>query len=317
VTAADEFPVRWLQEETDLFATRNPLICADLAQDPCMYEGMRQTFGPKMAPLLQQTHSCMLVPMVARDRVVGLLWVGHRQPDCYSESQADYVTAIALQAAIAIENAHHVQAMQTAAADQERNRLAQELHDSVSQTLLTANRVAESLPDLWDQSPEQGRYALRQVHHMLQSSLAEMRTLMLELRPAILAQKPLGEILRQLRDGFASRSQLPVQLHDNGDAILPAICQVFFYRIAQGALDNIQQHAQASQVTIELNCLPNYVEMRIADDGIGFDPDTVSADRMGLAIMRERAEKIGATLQVDSKPGQGTQIKIRYDYPIG
>jgi signal transduction histidine kinase/ligand-binding sensor domain-containing protein len=318
LTMADEFPIEWLQAETDLFTTRSPLICADLAQDPHLQAGMCQTFGPKLASLFhEKTHACMAVPMVARDRIVGLLWFGHIQPECYSQSQADYVAAIANQAAIAIENAHYHQAMQTAAADRERNRLAQELHDSVSQTLLAANRVAESLPDLWEQSPEQGKYALRQVHRMMQNALAEMRTLMLELRPAVLAQKPLGEILRQLRDGFASRTQLPVQLQVNGDAILPALCQVFFYRIAQGALNNIQQHAQASQVTIELNCMPQFVEMRIADDGVGFDPAAVPADRMGLTIMRERAEKIGATFQVDTKPGQGTQITVRYTYPIG
>src|SRR6187551_871850 len=102
-----------------------------------------------------------------------------------------------------------------------------------------------------------------------------MRTLMLELRPSILAQKPLGEILRQLVDSFAGRSQLPVHLQVNGDTILPAICQVTFYRTAQAALDNIHQHADASQVNIKLTCTPRFVEMWIADDGKGFDPTMV------------------------------------------
>ncbi|HMN26513.1 MAG TPA: two-component regulator propeller domain-containing protein [Caldilineaceae bacterium] len=313
----DEFPADWFQEETQLFTTRRPLIVADLAQDRHLQEGMRHPFGDQAASLFRETHACLIVPMVARDQVVGLLWFNHNEPDRYTESQADYITAIAHQAAIAIENAHHHQEMQSAAVDRERTRLAQELHDSVSQTLLAANLLAKSLPALWEQSPEKGKETLRQLHRMLGNALAEMRSLMLELRPAILGQKPLSEILRQLSDGFTGRSEAPVQLNLHGDTILPAICQVAFYRIAQGALNNILQHAHASQVTIELNCTPQYVVMQISDNGVGFDLNTVSPDRMGLTIMRDRAEKIGACFQLDSQPGQGTQITVRYDYPIG
>jgi signal transduction histidine kinase len=140
---------------------------------------------------------------------------------------------------------------------------------------------------------------------------------MLELRPAILGQKPLSEILRQLVDSFAGRSQHPIHLQVNGDAILPAICQVTFYRIAQAALDNIQQHAEASHVHIDLTCTPSFVEMWIADDGKGFDPTKVPLDRMGVNIMRERAEKIGASYQLESEPGKGTRITVHYDRPIG
>lgn len=317
LTEEDEFPIEWLQAETQLFKQRSPLVIADLALDHPVQEGLRKTFGPKAVHLLEEAHSCMIVPMVARDQVVGLLWFGHSEPDCYSGSQAEYLTAIAHQAAIAIENAHSHQDVQTAAADRERNRLAQELHDSVSQTLLAANMLAKALADQWEQSPESGRETLRQLHRLIGNALAEMRSLMLELRPTILAQKPLGEILRQLCDTFASRSQIPAHLKVTGDAILPAISQVTFYRIAQGALNNILQHAQASQVAIELTCTPKSVELRVADDGLGFDLAAVSPDRMGLSIMRERAENVGASLQIDSKPGQGTQITVRYDYPIG
>jgi nitrate/nitrite-specific signal transduction histidine kinase len=106
-------------------------------------------------------------------------------------------------------------------------------------------------------------------------------------------------------------------LEVNGGTILPAICQVCFYRIAQAAFDNIQQHAQASQVKVELECTPKYVEMCITDDGVGMDLASVPPDRMGLNIMRERAEKIGATFQLESEPGEGTKITLHYDYPIG
>jgi signal transduction histidine kinase/streptogramin lyase len=317
LSTEDEFPADWLQAETQLFTTRSPLVVADLAKDSHLQEGIRQTFGDKADALLKETHSCLIVPMVARDRVIGLLWFNHNQPNHYAASQAEYVTVIAHQAAIAIENAHHHEEMQSVAVDRERNRLAQEMHDSVSQILLAANMLAQALPALWEQSPETGRKSLSQLHQMLGNALAEMRSLMLELRPAILGQKPLSEILRQLSDAFTGRSHIPVQLHLNGDTILPAICQVAFYRIAQGALNNIQQHAQASQATIALKCTPQYAEMRIADDGRGFDAAAISPDRMGLSIMRDRAEKVGATFQLESKPGQGTQIIVRYDYPIG
>lgn len=313
LTADEEFSAAWLQEETLLFAGHQPLIWADLGKDLAAREGIFSTFGKKLELLLKETRSCMIVPMVSRDTITGIFWLGHKQPGCFSESQADYVTAVAHQTAIAIENAHQLEAMQVAAADRERNRLAQELHDSVSQSLLAANKAAESLPAVWAKSPEQGKYVVGLLQRMMQNALAEMRTLMLELRPAMLGQKPLSEILRQLSDSFAGRSQLPVDLQLHGDAILPAICQVTFYRIAQSAFDNIQQHANASQVTVVLNCTPQFVELWIADNGVGFDSAKVPPDRMGVNIMRERAEKIGATFQMESQPGHGVQITLHYD----
>jgi signal transduction histidine kinase len=256
--------------------------------------------------------------MVTRDRIVGVFWFGHSEPDRYSEAQADYITAVAHHTAIAIENARHYQQIQTTVADRERNRLAQELHDSVSQTLLSAKMVAESLPKLWDMSPEQGKMALDYLQRMTQDALAEMRSLMMELRPTILAKKPLGEILHHLSDAFASRSQLPVhfRLGPQGDTVLPSSGQIAFYRIAQSAFNNILQHAEASEVTVELDCTESHVEMRIVDNGVGFDPAATPPDRLGLTIMRERAEVAGATLQVESAPGQGTKITVRYAYPI-
>jgi NarL family two-component system sensor histidine kinase LiaS len=146
-----------------------------------------------------------------------------------------------------------------------------------------------------------------------------MRSLMMELRPMILAKKPLGEILRHLSDAFAGRSQLPVhfRLGPQGDTILPTGAQIAFYRIAQGAFNNIVQHAQASEVTIELDCTERYVEMRIIDNGVGFDPDAIKPDRLGLTIMRERAELAGATFHIESTPGLGTKVTVHYAYPIG
>jgi signal transduction histidine kinase len=311
----DEFSSAWLQEDTLLFTSHEPIIWADLAKDLNAREGMCRTFGKKLELLLQETRSCMIVPMVSRDMIAGIFWIGHKQPGYFSELQADYIMAVAHQAAIAIENAHQLEAMQVAAADRERNRLAQELHDSVSQSLLAASKAAESLPIIWERSPEQGKYVLGLLQRMMQNALAEMRTLMLELRPAMLGQKPLGEILHQLSDSFAGRSQLPVDLQINGDALLPAICQVTFYRIAQGVFDNIHQHANASHVTVALNCTPQFVELWIADDGEGFDLAKVPPDRMGLNIMRERAGKIGATFQLESQPRHGTQITVHYDRP--
>ncbi len=317
LSSEEEFPVQWFEQETSLFTPARALIVEDLADDPRIQAIIRKTFAPKMTYLLHETHSCMIVPMVTADRVIGFFWIGHREPDHYSEPQAEYIAALAHQAAIAIENTYHYQTMQETAADRERNRLAQELHDSVSQTLLSAIMVAESVPALWEKSPARGRAALRQLRTILRNSLAEMRTLMLELRPSILAQKPLSEIIRQLADTFAGRSQLPVQVFMDGDAILPAVHQVAFYRIAQGSLANILQHARASQVTVELKCSPENVELQIADNGVGFDPAAISPDRMGLAIIRDRAQKIGATFAVESARGQGTRLTVYYTYPIG
>jgi signal transduction histidine kinase len=206
----------------------------------------------------------------------------------------------------------------------ERSRLARELHDAVTQTLFSASLIAEALPALWERDREMGRERLAMLRQMSRGALAEMRTLLLELRPAALVETSLEDLLRQLGEAVTGREGVPVTVEVEGRCELPADLHVALYRIAQEALNNVVKHARASQVTVRLRCTPRVplpalweeegpgitVELCIRDDGRGFDPEGVPPEGMGLGIMRERAEAVGAQLGIASQAGQGTRLTM-------
>ena len=192
----------------------------------------------------------------------------------------------------------------------ERTRLARDLHDAVTQTLFSTTLIADVLPDIWALNPDEGRRRLEEVRQLTRGALAEMRTLLVELRPNALVEVPLPTLLRQLTEALAGRSRMTIQLSAEGERKLPADVQVGLYRLAQEALNNVVKHARASQAVVTLRCTEESVRLTVADNGVGFDPSTVTADHLGLKIMRERAEAIGAKLSIYSEPGEGTQISI-------
>ncbi len=195
----------------------------------------------------------------------------------------------------------------------ERTRLARDLHDAVTQTLFSTTLIADVLPTIWETNPDEGKRRLEEVRQLTRGALAEMRTLLVELRPNALVEVPLPTLLRQLTEAMISRSQINIQFSADGDGTgerkLPADVQVSLYRIAQEALNNVVKHAKASQAVVTLR-VGESVRMTVADNGAGFDPSTVTSDHLGLKIMRERAEAIGARLLVYSEPGEGTQVSV-------
>ncbi len=202
----------------------------------------------------------------------------------------------------------------------ERTRLARDLHDAVTQTLFSTTLIADVLPDIWAMNPDEGRRRLEEVRQLTRGALAEMRTLLVELRPNALVEVPLPTLLRQLTEALAGRSRINIQLSAEGDAgsasarKLPPDVQVGLYRLAQEALNNIVKHAKASQAVVTLRYNPESVRLTVIDNGTGFDPSTVTADHLGLKIMRERAETIGAKLNIYSEPGEGTQISVIWEH---
>lgn len=191
----------------------------------------------------------------------------------------------------------------------ERTRLARELHDAVTQTLFSATLIADVLPDLWEHNPIDGRRRLAELHQLTRGALAEMRALLVELRPNALIEVPLPTLLRQLAEAFTGRARINVQLSVDGQCQLSPDMQVALYRIVQEALNNIAKHSKATQAMITLR-LGDSMRVTVADNGAGFDPSTVTADHLGLKIMRERAEAIGAKFSLYSEPGEGTQISV-------
>ena len=200
------------------------------------------------------------------------------------------------------------------AASKERQRLARDLHDAVSQTLFSVSLIAEVLPRIYEKDPEAGRQRLEELRELTRGALAEMRMLLLELRPAALAETSLPDLLRQLGEAVVGRARIPVDVRIDETVSAPPEVAVALYRIAQEALNNVAKHAAAEQATVTLHGLADDdrdgVELTVADDGCGFAVDDVHSGRWASASWPERAESIGARLEVRSAPGQGTVVHV-------
>lgn len=195
-------------------------------------------------------------------------------------------------------------------AEEERTRLARDLHDAVSQTLFSTSLIAEVLPRLWERNKDEGLQKLEEVRQLTRGALAEMRTLLFELRPAALADAELGDLLRQLSESVIGRARVPITLDVEGNCAVPTDVKIALYRIAQEALNNIAKHSGATRAQMTLHCQPSQVSMDIIDNGHGFDMAQAAPGSFGLGNMRERANQIGAALKIESKVGEGTEITV-------
>jgi signal transduction histidine kinase len=269
-------------------------------------------------------HGWLGVPMLYGERVLGAIVVGSYQRGAFDHGHQQTLMSVANQAAVALENARLYEQAQQLAIMEERQRLARDLHDAVTQTLFSASLIAEALPAMWDIDQDEGRQLLKELRQLSRGALAEMRNLLLELRPTTLTEANLGDLLRQLAEAVMGRTGLPVAVNLNGRCMLPSDVHVALYRIAQEALNNVVKHAHAKQVMVDLNCvaLPyndgpslRRVELRVSDDGRGFDRNAVQPDRLGLGIIRERAQAVGAKLEIVTEPGKGTQVSVCWKEP--
>lgn len=266
------------------------------------------------------------VPLTIKKEKVGALTLYYAQPREFDQEQIDLAVSFCDQAALAIENARLREKTQEEAIAAERNRIARELHDSVTQTIFSASLIAEVLPGVWDRDMQEGKNALEELRQLTRGALAEMRTLLLELRPAGLAEARLEDLLNQLAEGVAGRIRIPVAVQIKGKPDLPPEVKLTFYRIAQEALNNLAKHAAATSVEMKLISVSEEtkrgegkagtpsrsVTMIIRDDGCGFNPEAVSSEHMGLNIMRERAANAGLSLSIRSKRKKGTEISLAW-----
>jgi signal transduction histidine kinase len=158
----------------------------------------------------------------------------------------------------------------------------------------------------------EARKSTEELRQLTRGALAEMRTLLLELRPATLTQTRLSDLIKQLCEAFIGRSRLPIRLNIEGECELPPEVQVAFYRIAQESLNNVFKYARATQVDVNLFLAPAHVHFETCDNGIGFDLSTSKPTSLGMRIMRERAQAIGAELQITSELGKGTCVALTW-----
>jgi PAS domain S-box-containing protein len=292
-----------------------PDLAQAMSQEAHLLAGLEPAVRGWLETLAGRFGAYLSAPFRMADTSYGDITLYYATPKQFSDEEISLATTFGDQAALAAANAALREHAEAKAVAEERNRLARDLHDAVTQTLFSASLIAEVLPAILERDAEQGRQRLAELRELTRGALAEMRTLLLELRPAALTESSLPDLLRQLCDAIVGRSRLPVAPQVEGEDELPPEVQVAFYRIAQEALNNIVKHAGATRVDVSLRYEPSAVTLVVADDGRGFDLSALPVHSLGMGIMRERAEKMAMRLQVDSQPGAGTTVTCRWPYP--
>ena len=198
-----------------------------------------------------------------------------------------------------------------AAVLEERQRLARELHDSVTQALYGVSLYAEAASralTAGDTGPVASN--LQEIRETTQEALGEMRLLLFELRPPLLEERGLYGALQSRLNAVESRAGLVTELQGDGAERLEPETEQELYRLAQEALNNVLKHAHARHVTVGLDVSDDRAILEVSDDGVGFEPSLRNGGGFGLTGMRERAERLGGILQVESAPGAGTRIRV-------
>lgn len=296
-----------------------PVVIQDLAEETAVAAAYRALSPTAVAPEIYQANTYLraglAVPLRLRGQTVGLLAMQHPQPGHFSQQRLDLALAFANQAAIAIENARLYEQAQSLAALEERQKLARELHDSVSQALYgiaLGTRTARTLVARAETQPLQQALGepLDYILSLAEAGLAEMRALIFELRPESLVTEGLVVALEKQTAALQARHHLQVhtQLMAEPDVTLPV--KEALYRVSQEALNNIVKHAGATEVGVMLQEENGHLTFTITDNGLGFDTAAQFPGHLGLKSMRERVERIGGRFQLESEPGQGTTLVI-------
>ncbi len=267
---------------------------------------------------LPETHSRIAVPLIGQNKVVGLLYLVHQTPGYFNAEMAAKLSAFAHHVTVAIQKAElfqqHRQLTQklVLAQEEERRRVAHELHDDVGQAL-TALRMNLQLfrHDLTD---EAAKAKMDGIVDFTQTIVEKVRRVSYGLHPPALDTLGLNLALTGLCEGFTEHTELPIIYTGQEVPGLSETAQISLYRIVQESLTNAARHAHATEVTVELSDRGTEVILEINDNGQGFDLAQIMAQvgRTGLGLLgiRERAEILGGRVEIQSEPGQGTHIRV-------
>ena len=286
-----------------MLESAEPYRTTDVRQDP-RFRGWWPRAHPSMASFLG-------VPIVSAGAIAGAFYLTDKEGAAtFSDEDQALIETFAAHAALALENARLHERSRELSIVEERNRLARELHDAVTQKLFGVVLAAESGTALLAHDPEQTAAQLALVRDLAREAMEELRSVIVHLRPAALETQGLAVALAKHVDVLRRSHGREIALEVSGDAPVPAAVEADIFRIAQEALHNALRHAGAATIAVRLRCEPGRVALTVADDGSGFDPGAVRSRSLGLTTMAERARAAGATLAIDSVPGAGTTVAL-------
>ena len=255
----------------------------------------------------------IVLPLKKAERILGVLGLSFMGERPFDEDELSLYGSIAELLSSAFANARaretEVDAQMKQAALEERSRLARDLHDSITQALFAAALKAEAMAQ--DEAAASGRAATAQeLRRLTRGALAQMRTLLLELRSQALGDVPIEQLLRNVVEATEGRASINVELRLRGKVEPPRELHTALYRVTQEALNNVVRHSGAVNASVTLQVEPSRVLLQVHDDGCGFVPGPLSGSHFGLQSMRERAAEIGAELRLVSSPGEGTLVML-------
>jgi PAS domain S-box-containing protein len=294
----------------EVISRARPVIINDIFSEEPLAQAFREASAADLGEVRSDFGSWMGVPMMLRDRVTGMLAVESDEPASYTGRHAELLLAVADHAAIAVENARLYERARGLAALEERQKLARELHDSVSQALFGIGLGARTARTLLDRDPTRVADPLDYVVSLAEAALTEMRALIFELRPDALEQDGLVGILEKQAAALTARHKLKVETVLGSEPDAPLTVKEALYRIAQEALNNAVKHARASVLSVRLAQADGVVTLEVSDNGVGFDPAGAFPGHLGLQSMRERAARMGAVIEMHSAPGEGSRLRV-------
>ena len=280
-----------------------PQRTSDIREDP-RFRGWWPSAHPSMSSFLG-------VPIVARGKVAGAFYLTDKEgADAFSDDDQALIETFAAHAALAIENARLHERSRELSIVEERNRLARELHDAVTQKLFGVVLAAESGTALLERDLDAAGAQLALVRELAAGAMEELRSVIVHLRPPALEDEGLAVALTKHVDVLRRAHSHPIELDVTGDCIVPARIETDVFRIAQEALSNALRHAGAQRVEVRLRCADDAIDLAVADDGVGFDAGATRSRSLGLTTMAERARAIGGELRIESVPGAGTTVRL-------
>jgi signal transduction histidine kinase len=297
----------------EVIQAQNVMIIDDINGDSPLARALYETAEIPLQISFSHARSWIGIPLVVKDRVIGLLSLTHSEPGYYTQQHARLALTIANQVAVAIENARLYEQAHNLAALEERQRIARELHDSVTQLLYGIRLYSTAAShSIRENNLRQVEQDLAEIKENALQALQEMRLLIFELHPPMLKEAGLVAALQTSLDSVEARTGLQTDLKvEAGITRLPTSIEVELFRIAMEALNNLVKYARAKRVTVDLRYTDERVYMDICDNGVGFDLSAAKlSNGLGLRNMEERARRMGANLRITSEPGIGTQVKV-------
>lgn len=321
----------------DLFCDTRPICIGDIFTVNPTTQILNSLFIDCIPSFYEGMQSWLWIPVKIDSIFLGCIGIAKDEKNYFNFHHAKIASIIGNQVALLMKNSDIYKMEQMAGALQERLNLAHNLHDTVNQSLFSAGLIAEVLPHLWDLDPVEGRRSLSDMYRLIRGAQAEIRMMLVDLRPTTLLDVEFSDLLNLLAKAFMGRTNIPIEVSVSGNSTLPAKVQTVCYHICQEALNNIAKHSGAKKAKIFLSLKKGWIDLNIIDDGRGFDrrrkgvrnledsfdtsirdnshgfnPKYIPFEHYGLRMMNEQAELIGATMKIVSQPGKGTQISLQW-----